>query len=75
MEGKRKMKNLKNKVIVCVSSVSALAFSALPAFAEPAGFTIPSLPMDDLYTLSTAVLAGLATIWVLRKIIKTTNRS
>jgi len=69
------MKNLKNKVIVGVSSVSALAFSALPAFAEPSGFTIPSLPMDDLYTLSTAVLAGLATIWVLRKIIKTTNRS
>lgn len=69
------MKNLKNKIMIGASSVSALALSAIPAFAEPTGFTIPDLPMDDFYLLSTGVLAGLATLWVWRKIVKTTNRS
>lgn len=58
-----------------VAAVSAVAVSAGMALAEPAGFTIPSLPMDDYYSLMTAVLAGLAALWVGRKIIKTTNKS
>ena len=58
-----------------IAAASALLVSGGMAFAEPAGFTIPSLPMDDYYSLMTAVLGGLAALWVGRKIIKTTNKS
>lgn len=46
------------------------------AFAEPpSSFTLPELPMGQMYTLGGTILAGLAVMWVYRKLTKTTNRS
>jgi len=71
----KNLKNLKNKVGVISASVSALAFSAVPAFAEPTTFTVPELPMTSYYALMTGVLAALAGMWIGRKLVKTTNKS
>lgn len=61
-------------VSVC-AAVSGVLIPVM-AFADPPdSFTLPSLPMDQMYTLGGTVLAGLAVMWVLRKIVKTTNRS
>jgi len=45
------------------------------ANATPTSFTLPSLPMDQIYTLGGTVLAGLAVIWGFRKIVKSVNRT
>lgn len=59
------------KVMVAVSGVLVPAM----AFAEPTSFTLPSLPMGQLYTLGGTIFSGLAVLWIARKIIKTSNRS
>lgn len=39
------------------------------------GVELPALPMDDVVTAATTILAGLGVIWVIRKLIKLSNRS
>jgi len=58
-------------------SVMAGALMVLPsvAHATPTSFTLPDLPMGQIYTLGGTILAGLAVMWGFRKIVKTTNRS
>lgn len=57
-----------------VAAVPALVAAASPAFAE---FTItpPALDYTLLGTLCTSILAGLAAIWLVRKVVKLMNRS
>jgi len=66
----------RNAVVYFAGSVASVAATALPALAVDATeFTVPTINMGPVYGLGTAVLASLAIIWVLRKLIKTSNRS
>lgn len=69
----RKLKFYCGKAAMAVTSVALLAG---PAMAEPT-FTItaPDIPYQQLGTYASAILTALAGIWVIRKMIKTTNRS
>ena len=64
------------KAMVKVSMVTAGVLAPVAAFAEPT-FTItpPELDYVSLGTYATAILGGLAAIWLIRKFIKVTNRS
>jgi hypothetical protein len=69
-----------SKVKALVVGAGAAATAVLVpelARAEPAAFTIttPDLDMTLLGTLATAILGGLAAMWLLRKVIKTMNKS
>ena len=57
-------------------AVGGVALAAGNAMAEPA-FTVttPDIPYEQLGTYATVILGGLAAMWVIRKLIKTTNRS
>ena len=69
---KERKRIMKKKVLSMLSAVGAVAVSA-PAFAA---ITLPTeLPMTDFETLMGLVLGGLATMWVVRKLIKSINRS
>ena len=65
---------MKKMVKVITGAVIGLT-PALALATPPTEFTIPDLPMGMIYTLGSAVLAGLAVLWVFRKGVKTTNRS
>jgi hypothetical protein len=45
------------------------------AMADPFTITPPTLDYAQLGTYATAILTGLAAIWLIRKFIKMTNRS
>ena len=45
------------------------------AHAEPTGFTLPDLPTGQIYNIGGTILGALAVMWVLRKLIKTSNKS
>lgn len=62
-----------NRIKAIVATGLLLAPSL--AFAEPTSFTLPSLPMGQIYTLGGTIIAGLAVLWGFRKIVKTTNKS
>lgn len=67
---------MKARILGIGSGVAAAVLPVL-AHAEVVPFTItpPALDMALLGTLSTAILGGLAAIWLLRKVIKTMNKS
>lgn len=76
-----------NKVVTAASKVKALLVGAgataaavvVPEIvrAEPAGFTLaaPEIDMTLLGTLAATILGGLAAMWIVRKVIKTMNKS
>lgn len=66
-----KMKRIKSFLVTGI----LLGAPALALATPPTEFTIPQLPMTLIYGLGTAILAGLAVMWVFRKGVKTTNRS
>jgi len=79
-------KSVCNKVVDCASKVKALvvgagataAAVAIPEIARAEGeftLTMPPIDMTLLGTLATAILGGLAAMWLLRKVIKTINKS
>lgn len=74
-EGKSMLERVK-RIGVAVSASAMGILMPVMAFAQPPSeFTLPDLPMGQIYTLGGTILAGLAVMWVLRKIVKTTNRS
>lgn len=65
------------KLSAIVAGCIAFVGTATVALAEGTGVgvTLPALPMDDVVTAATTILAGLGVIWVIRKLIKLSNRS
>lgn len=79
-------KSVCNKVVECASKVKALvvgagataAAVAIPEIARAEGeFTLaaPTIDMTLLGTLAATILGGLAAMWIVRKVIKTMNKS
>lgn len=63
-------------VVTKVSMGVAGVLVPVAAFAEPSfSITPPELDYVSLGTYATAILAGLAAIWLIRKFVKLTNRS
>lgn len=63
------------KALKTVAIAALLIGAPMLAHAEPTSFTLPSLPMGQIYTLGGTVLAGLGVMWGYRKIVKSINRS
>ena len=74
-KGKRIMERIRNAVRVGMVGLMGVLAPALAFATPPSQFTLPELPMGQMYTLGGTILGGLAVMWVLRKIVKTTNRS
>lgn len=82
-----KIKSMCSKIVSAVSKVKALIVGAgatasavvIPeiARATPAAFTLdaPEIDMTLLGTLAGTILGGLAAMWIVRKVIKTMNKS
>lgn len=60
-----------------VAALAVVAGLGVPglALAEPFAVVTPAIPYEQLGTYTTVILTGLAAMWVIRKLIKTTNRS
>lgn len=66
----------KTRILGFLSGCAALV-APVVAMAEPAGFTLaaPEIDLTLLGTLAATILGGLAAMWIVRKVIKTMNRS
>jgi len=69
-------KNASSKIRAAVVAMGASLVGASSALAEP-GFTVttPDIPYEQLGSYTTVILGRLAAMWVIRKLVKTTNRS
>lgn len=70
------MRNLINRGKMAAAGAMGTIMAAGNALAEPT-FTVtpPELDYVGLGTYATAILGGLAALWLIRKYIKMTNRS
>ena len=66
-------KKMKTAICGAVAGTAAL-LSATPGFCELT-YTVPEVDVTNLGTMVTSILAGLAAIWGIRKVIKVINRS
>ncbi len=66
----------KTRILGFLSGCAAL-LAPVVAMAEPAPFTLaaPEIDMTLLGTLAATILGGLAAMWIVRKVIKTMNKS
>lgn len=70
------MSNLINRGKLAVAGAVGSIVTAGAAMAEPTfSVTPPDLDYVGLGTYATAILGGLAALWLIRKYIKMTNRS
>lgn len=69
------MNRVKGFVYKVGGAVAGVLIPAMAFATPPSEFTLPSLPMGQVYTLGGTILGGLAVMWVFRKIVKTTNKS
>lgn len=69
-------RKFRQKRLGVAAVVSAVLLNAATALADTVtSFTLPTVDLSPVYTLGGTVLGGLAVMWVLRKLIKTTNKS
>ena len=70
------MERIKFVLMVCVGFFVSLVMSGVALAAGP-WIDVSSIAIDTapIATLGLTILAGLASIWVLRKLVKTANRS
>lgn len=70
-------KKFKQKLSALVAGCIAFVSTATVGLCQEGGVGVelPALPMEDVVTAATTILAGLGVIWVIRKLIKLSNRS